>query len=227
MEVKFKPIATIKTDYATKFAVPRQSGMTDTEGIIVFEKEFRDENALKGIEGFSHLWLLWYFSKTDLNGKFKPTVRPPKLGGNKRMGVFATRAPYRPNPIGLSLVQFVRIEKTACDGVVLVVKGADLVDGTPIFDIKPYLPFADCKVDAVGGFTENVDKTPLEVELKEGLICPLENVEWEKLKSNLALDPRPGYQDNDSRVYGLQWLGYDVKFTVNEQKITVIAFEKL
>jgi tRNA-Thr(GGU) m(6)t(6)A37 methyltransferase TsaA len=227
MEVIFRPIAKIRTDYSSKFAVPRQSGLAQSEGVIVFEKEYRDENALKEIEGFSHLWLLWYFSQSDLHGEFKPTVRPPKLGGNKRVGVFATRSPYRPNPIGLSVVELVRKEKTPLDGVVLVVKGADLVDGTPIFDIKPYLPFSDCVTTANGGFTDEINKVAKNVEFALDEPMPLTDEQVQQLIAVLALDPRPGYKTYDDRVYGFEWQSYNVRFTVSPTTVTVVQIKKI
>ena len=218
---ELKVIAKIYTDFPEKFGIPRQSGIVkELEGEIVFEEEFRDTSALKGLEGFSHLWILWDFSEVN-DEKWRPTVRPPRLGGNKRLGVFATRSPFRPNPIGLSCVELTEIKKTADRGTVLIVKGADMLSGTPIIDIKPYLPFADSVPEATGGFAEEVKEDKLEVVFPENFtyIFPKE-----KLSSLIAIlkgDPRPAYQDDPHREYGFNFAGYCIKFKVQGNVLTV------
>ena len=218
---ELKVIAKIYTDFPEKFGIPRQSGIVkELMGEIVFEEEFRDASALKGLEGFSHLWLLWDFSEVK-NEKWRPTVRPPRLGGNKRLGLFATRSPFRPNPIGLSCVELTEIKKTADRGTVLIVKGADMLNGTPIIDIKPYLPFTDSVPNATGGFAEEVKEDKLEVIFPENFknIFP-EN----KLNSLIAVlkgDPRPAYQDDPNREYGFNFAGYCIKFKVQGNVLTV------
>ncbi len=214
-------IAHIHTDYATKFGIPRQSGLVPAlQGRIVFTPEYRAPEALRGLEEFSHIWLIWQFSQAVREG-WSPTVRPPRLGGNTRMGVFATRSPFRPNAIGLSCVRLEGIEPDTPEGPVLHVSGADLMDGTPIFDIKPYLPYADCQPDATGGFAA----LPWERELK--VDCPpelLEQVPPEKrdgLLGVLAQDPRPSYQKDAARVYGFTFAGLEVRFTVSDGVLTV------
>ncbi|MBQ0009557.1 MAG: tRNA (N6-threonylcarbamoyladenosine(37)-N6)-methyltransferase TrmO [Ruminococcus sp.] len=221
-----KPIAVIRTDFPEKFGIPRQSGRIDSLiGRIVFLPEYRSHESLREIESFSHLWLLFDFSLAHRE-TWSPTVRPPRLGGNRRIGVFASRSPYRPNPIGLSSVRLLRIEKTEGDGEVLIVSGADLLDGTPILDIKPYLPFSDCHPDAVGGYADEQRDYHLRVE------CPpelLESVPEEKrspLLSCLADDPRPSYQNDPSRVYGMRFSGFEVRFTVHEDILNVIEIRK-
>ncbi len=217
---EFKVIATIHTDFPDKFGIPRQSGIVnELKATIVFEKEYRDESALKGIDGFSHLWLLWDFSKAH-SEKWRPTVRPPRLGGNKRMGVFATRSPFRPNPIGLSCVKLDGIKKTQ-NGTVLIVSGADLMDGTPILDIKPYLPFTDCVPDAVGGFAEEVFGERLEVIVPEKFKKLLPEDKLNSLIAVLRQDPRPAYQDDRDREYKFDFAGYSIGFKVNQNILTV------
>lgn len=213
-------IAHIHTDFPEKFGIPRQSGLVkELKAKIVFTEEFRDTSALKGIEGFSHLWLLWDFSEVE-SGKWSPTVRPPRLGGNKRMGVFATRSPFRPNPIGLSCVKLEEIKDTE-NGKVLVVSGADLMDGTPIFDIKPYLPFADCVTEATGGFADDVYGQKLGVVLPENLKGILPSEKQDALVAVLKEDPRPAYQDDPCREYGFDFAGHSIKFKVESNKLTV------
>jgi len=215
------PIAHIRTDFGGKFGIPRQSGRAPSlEGRIVFEPEYRNPDALRGIGDFSHLWLLFDFSEAHRD-KWSPTVRPPRLGGNRRMGVFATRSPFRPNPIGLSSVRLVRIEHTASEGDVLVVSGADLLDNTPILDIKPYLPTADLHTDAVGGFADEVNSHRLEVLAKEEILAPIPEGKKEALIECLADDPRPSYQ-SDERIYSMTFAGHDVDFTVNGNVLTVV-----
>ena len=212
-------IARIRTGFPEKFSVPRQSGLVETEGIIVFEPGYRNEDALRGIEQYSHLWLIWDFSENHRED-WSPTVRPPKLGGNKRVGVFATRSPFRPNPIGLSSVRLKAVKKTE-DGMVLVVSGADLIDNTPIYDIKPYLPYTDCHTDAKGGFAEEklgVSEVIFDEEIKKDIsedklleICKI-----------LSLDPRPGYHDDEERVYNMTYDGRSVSFAVEDKKIRIL-----
>ncbi len=216
-----KIIAKIRTDFSEKFGIPRQSGMVEgLEGRIVFEKEYRNPDAVRSLDGFSHIWLLWQFSKTA-DAKWSQTVRPPKLGGNTRMGVFATRSPFRPNPIGLSSVRLKKIEMSDKFGPVLIVSGADLLDGTPIYDIKPYLPYADCHFDATGGFSDNVNQELLEVTIPENLSEKLPEGKRETLRQVLALDPRPSYQEDENRVYGFGFAGYEIRFCVQGKSLTV------
>ena len=215
-----KTIAKIKTDFPTKFGIPRQSGIIENEALIIFEQEYRDEQALKGIEDFSHLWIIWKFSETETQG-FKPTVRPPRLGGNKRMGVFATRSPFRPNPIGLSSVKLLGVVKTK-DGVCLKVSGADLMDGTPILDIKPYLPFTDCHTDATGGFAESQINNNLTVILGEELAKKVPTEKLEILKTLLSQDPRPHYIEDSERVFGFYYMNFEIKFKVDKEILTVV-----
>ena len=226
-EFSMKTIARIRSDFAGKFGVPRQSGLVEAlEARVVFEPEYRNPAALRGLEGFSHLWLLWVFDRA-VRENWSPTVRPPRLGGNARLGVFATRSPFRPNPIALSAVTLAGMEKTAEYGTVLRVRGADLMDGTPILDIKPYLPYADCRPEALGGFAAAApDGETLAVE------CPPEL--WEKvppdrreaLRSVLALDPRPRYQDDPGRAYGFGFAGLEVRFSVEGEVLRVLEIEK-
>lgn len=214
-------IAKIHTLQKEKFGIPRQSGMVDLPAEIVFEPEFRDPNAVRGLEGFSHIWLLWDFSKANKpKGTWQPTVRPPRLGGNKRMGVFATRSPFRPNSIGLSSVKLERIE-IGDKGLVLHVVGADLLDGTPIYDIKPYIAFCDSHPNAVCGFSEEYKEYKLKVNIPEKEIVKLPENFREKVLELLSLDPRPSYQTDPERVYGMDVGGYSVKFTVNGDVLNV------
>lgn len=217
-----KPIAHIRSDFPTKFGVPRQAGLVEElRAAIVFEPPYRVPEALRGIEGFSHLWLIWEFSKNRREG-WSPTVRPPRLGGNKRLGVFATRSPFRPNPIGLSCVKLEQVELDPPNGPVLVVSGADLVDGTPIFDIKPYIPYADCHPEAAGGFAEAAPEGRLTVEIPPELIERVPPDRREALAGVLAQDPRPHYQDDPRRVYGFGFAGLEVRFTVADGALTVV-----
>ncbi len=218
---KLSVIARIHTPFKTKFAVPRQSGIADDIlGEIVFEPEYRSDDALRGIEEWSHLWLIWQFSE-NLGKEWTPTVRPPRLGGNTRLGVFATRSPFRPNPLGLSCVRLVKTEKRQGMGTVLIVSGADLVDGTPIFDIKPYLPYADCHTDARGGFTDTTEFRKLEVSIDEKLLSKLPEKDRAGLIQVLENDPRPGYHDDPTRVYGFEFSNREIKFTVADNILTV------
>ena len=215
---EMKIIARISTPFKTKFGIPRQSGVTpDVKGEIMFEPDYREIEAVRGLEGFSHIWLIWCFSES-VSDKWSPTVRPPRLGGNVRMGVFATRSPFRPNPIGLSSVVLERIEYTDDRGPVLHVRGADLMDGTPIFDIKPYVAYADSHPDASGGFTDTAEFKKLCVELGDGVPPPLS----EGLIEVLENDPRPRYHDDPERVYGMEYDGREVKFRVRGDTLTVI-----
>lgn len=218
-----KPIAHIENDLHTKFGVPRQSGLVeDLESRIVFEPEYRQPEALRGLEGFSHIWLLWDFSEAH-RPTWSPTVRPPRLGGNRRMGVFATRSPFRPNPIGLSSVRIKRIELHTSQGPVIHVAGADLMDGTPILDIKPYLPFTDCHPDATGGFTDETRlQPPLQVEIPTELAHQLTPCQVDALREILANDPRPHYQDDPDREYGMEYAGRDIKFKVNNNRVEIL-----
>lgn len=216
-----KPIAHIRTDFPAKFGVPRQAGLVGAlTGTIVFEKEYRVDAALRGLEQYSHAWLVWVFSEAAREG-WSPTVRPPRLGGNTKMGVFATRSPFRPNPIGLSCVRLERIEFSDTHGPVLRVAGADLMDGTPIYDIKPYIPYADCHPEATEGFTGQVEMHALTVDIPPELLSRFPVEKRDALIGVLAQDPRPRYQADASRVYGLEFGGYEVKFTVAGQKLTV------
>ena len=219
-----RPIARLHSDLPDKFGVPRQAGIVEAlEGRIVFEPEFRNPDALRGIEGFSHLWLIWQFSRA-LRTEFSPTVRPPRLGGNERVGVFATRSPFRPNSLGLSCVRLLRVETDAQLGTVLIVGGADLLDGTPIFDIKPYIPYADCRPDALSGFAPDAGRM-LRVEYLPGVEAQIPAGKREALRGVLANDPRPRYQDDPERIYGLSFAGKNVKFRVQGDTLTVIAVE--
>lgn len=216
-----KIIAHIETDFTTKFGIPRQSGIiAEAEGKIVFEKEYRVKEAFRELEGFSHIWLLWQFSES-VREEWSPTVRPPMLGGNKRVGVFATRSPFRPNNIGLSAVRLDRIEYTDNLGPVLYVKGADLMNGTPIYDIKPYLPFADSIPDAVGGFAEATKDRTLNVVFPEALLEKIPEGKRELLRAVLADDPRPTYKADSDREYGFEFAGFEIGFTVTEGTLTV------
>lgn len=220
-------IARIHTDFPTKFGIPRQSGLTDAlEARIVMEQGFRDANCLRGIEGWSHLWLLWQFDKTVDEG-WSPTVLPPKLGGKTRIGVFATRSPFRPNAIGLSCVKLLRVEWQTGEGPVLVVSGADMVDGTPIFDIKPYVPYADCHPEAVDAFAESRKAEPLQVVLPEKWAAMLPHEKIDGLRQALSLNPRPGYQHDPNRRYGFNFAGFDVRFSIDGDILTVVELVRL
>lgn len=221
--VPMKVIARIHSDFPTKFGIPRQSGLVDSlRATVIFEPEYRNPDALRGLEGFSHLWLIWQFSKA-VREDWSPTVRPPRLGGNTRMGVFATRSPFRPNAIGLSCVKLVDIHETSAYGTVLEVAGADLMDGTPIFDIKPYLPYADCRPDAIGGFTENAGDFLLEVEFPPALLEKVPKDRRKALLEVLSHDPRPSYQNTPDRIYGMAFGGMDVRFQVTGRTLTVVS----
>ena len=211
--VNIQVIARMRSDFPTKFGIPRQSGLVEQlRSTIVFEPEFRNPDALRGIEDFSHLWIIWQFSEAVRTG-WSPTVRPPRLGGNRRVGVFATRSPFRPNPLGLTVVKLLAVEDSP-EGKVLVVSGADMMDGTPIYDVKPYLPYVDSVQDAVGGFTEGTADYHLDVDFPEDLMGRVPKEMRETLLGVLAQDPRPAYQHDESRVYGFAYGGMDVRFTV-------------
>ena len=221
MEHTMQVIARIRSEFPTKFGIPRQSGLVpETRATIVFEPEYRNPDALRGLEGFSHLWLIWEFSESVRDG-WSPTVRPPRLGGNVRRGVFATRSPFRPNPIGLSSVRLEKICPTEDRGTVLLVSGADLMDGTPIFDIKPYIPYADAHPEALEGFTAQAGDYLLDVVFPPELekLIPLE--QRAALRGVLSHDPRPSYQADPTRVYGMRFAAFDVRFTVEEHTLTV------
>ena len=219
------PIAHIRSDFAEKFGVPRQSGLVDElEADIVFESACRNPDALRGLEDFSHIWLVWVFDRA-IRENWSPTVRPPRLGGNTRMGVFATRSPFRPNPIALSCVKLAGIRQTA-DGPVLRVKGADLVNGTPILDIKPYIPYADSHPEALGGFAAVPAGETLDVIIPPALLERVPESRREALRGVLAQDPRPHYQNDPSRIYGFTFAGMEIHFSVNETELTVRDIEK-
>lgn len=221
-EETIQVIARMHSDFATKFGIPRQSGLVEElKSTIVFEPEFRNPDALRGIEGFSHLWIIWQFSGA-VRQSWSPTVRPPRLGGNTRMGVFATRSPFRPNHLGLSSVKLLGVEQTAQYGTVLHVGGADLMDGTPIFDIKPYISYGDCHPDAIGGFTDQAGEFLLEVDFPKNLLLKLPEEKWEAAMGVLRHDPRPSYQRSPDRVYGLTFAGFDIRFTVKDTLLTVV-----
>ena len=227
MEVKrMEPIAHIRTDFPEKFGIPRQSGLVDgLEGRIVFEPKFRHPDAVRGLEQFSHIWILWQFSENEEAG-WSFTVRPPRLGGNIRMGVFATRSPFRPNGIGLSCVRLKSVELTEREGPVLTVLGADMMDHTPILDIKPYIPLADCHPEASEGFTGETGKYALQVEFPKELLWQLPEEKREAAVSVLSQDPRPGYSSDPERIYGVAFAGYDIKFRVRDGVLTVCGPEE-
>ncbi len=219
--MNIKPIATIHTPFPEKFGVPRQSGLVTTEAKIIFEPEFRSIDAVRGLDEYSHIWLIWGFSQ-NTKDLWSPTVRPPRLGGNKRMGVFATRSPFRPNKLGLSSVELIHIDRTAHDAPVLHVKGADLVNRTPIYDIKPYLGFTDCHSNAVCGFADEKREYELQVEISDK---KADKIPQEKLKSLcevLRNDPRPAYQSDPERIYNMSCLDLETQFTVKNGILTVI-----
>ena len=222
MDVKIQVIARMHSDFATKFGIPRQSGLVEElRSTIVFEPEFRNPDALRGIEDFSHLWIIWQFSEAVRQG-WSPTVRPPRLGGNTRMGVFATRSPFRPNNLGLSSVKLLGGEHTENYGTVLHVGGADLMDGTPIFDIKPYIPYSDCHPAASGGFADSAADFLLEVVFPQPLLQKLPQAKQAAAIGVLSHDPRPSYQRTPGRVYGLTFAGFDIRFSVEAKTLTVL-----
>ena len=220
MKKEIKPIAYIQNDFTSKFGIPRQSGLSNLLSTIIFEKEFSDSSALKGIEGFSHLWLIWGFSQNEEEKKFSPTVRPPRLGGNQRVGVFASRSPFRPNGLGLSSVCLKEVKKGA-----LVVEGADLMNGTPIYDIKPYVPYSDCHPTATSGFSVDGEEYRLRVNCDALLLDKIPKEKQEALLQVLSCDPRPAYQE-EGRNYGFAFAGFEIKFVVKEGVLTVLEIEK-
>ena len=223
--MEIRQIGHMVSDFSEKFGIPRQSGLVaELESLVVFEPEWRDENALRGIEGFSHVWLIWEFSQARREG-WSPTVRPPRLGGNQRMGVFATRSPFRPNPLGLSCVRLLGVEKHPGYGTVLRVGGADLLDGTPIYDVKPYLPQADCHPEALGGFAESTPWHGLEVEMPPELLAKVPADKRRALLAVLAQDPRPSYQADPTRVYGMSFASLQIKFQVQDGILKVVDVE--
>ena len=225
--VNIQIIARMRSDFATKFGIPRQSGLVEElRSTIVFEPEFRNPDALRGIEDFSHLWIIWQFSEA-VRQDWSPTVRPPRLGGNIRLGVFATRSPFRPNSLGLSSVKLLGVEHTEEYGTVLHVGGADLMDGTPIFDIKPYIPYGDCHPDATGGFTDTAGDFLLKVEFPEDMLTKLPEEKRAAALGVLSHDPRPSYQRKPGRVYGLTFAGFDIRFTVDADSLTVCEVKKV
>ena len=222
----FHTIAHIHSDFTAKFGIPRQSGLVEsTHATIVFEPEYRNPDALRGLDGYSHLWLLWQFSEC-VGKPWTPTVRPPRLGGNKRMGVFATRSPFRPNPIGLSSVKILKIELSTPQGPVIHVAGADLLDGTPIYDIKPYLPYTDSHPDAVGGFGFKPGEGSVEVNISDELLAKIPEHLQESTLALLAEDPRPGYQNDPERIYRMAYADFEIHFKVDSEQLTVIDIVK-
>ena len=220
--VNINIIARMRSDFPTKFGIPRQSGLVSSlRSTIVFEPEYRNADALRGLEDFSHLWIIWQFSEA-VRTEWSPTVRPPRLGGNTRMGVFATRSPFRPNNLGLSSVKILGLEQTEDMGTVIHVAGADLMDGTPIFDIKPYIPYSDCHTEATGGFTDTAGEFLLKVEFPAELLVLLPEGKRESAIGVLSHDPRPSYQRKPDRVYGLSFAGFDLRFCVREDTLTVL-----
>ena len=223
--MEITPVAHIKTDFITKFGIPRQSGTTDAKAKIIFEPEYRIREAFRGLEEYSHIWVVWGFSE-NTKKKWSPTVRPPRLGGNTRKGVFATRSPFRPNSLALSCLELEEILYDKQDGHVLIVKGADMMDGTPIFDIKPYLPHVDSHPEASGGFAKEAADYRLEVIWKYGCDEVLDEKQKEIVEQILSQDPRPAYQDDSDRIYGMQYADLEIKFQVKDEKILVCSIEK-
>lgn len=219
--VEMRIIARIRSDFPTKFGIPRQSGLVESlQATVVFEPPYRNPDALRGLSGYSHLWLIWQFSESVRQG-WSPTVRPPRLGGNRRMGVFATRSPFRPNAIGLSCVKIANIEPDSPVGPVIHILGADLMDGTPILDLKPYLPHADCKPEATGGFSTPLVDHALKVECPPELLLKLPEQHRQTLLDLLAQDPRPSYQHDPNRVYGFPFAGFEIRFSVQNEVLLV------
>ncbi len=222
---EIKPVAFIYTQFPTKFGIPRQSGLTDSVSKIIFEPEYRSKDALRGIEGFSHLWLIWEFSENK--GKsVNLTVRPPRLGGNTRMGVFATRSPFRPNSLGLSCVEIEKVDYEEKNAPVIYVKGADILDGTPVFDIKPYLPYTDSRPDAKSGFSANVFFNNLTVVFNDEVLKNVEPKDIPLIKEILSEDPRPHYQDDPERIYSFEFARYKISFRVEKDILTVTSIER-
>lgn len=226
-EYMISPIAHMRSDFPTKFGIPRQSGLvSELRSTIVFTPAYRNPDALRGLEGFSHLWIIWQFSEA-VRQDWSPTVRPPRLGGNTRLGVFATRSPFRPNALGLSCVKLESVRQDDTLGTVIDVSGADLMDGTPIFDIKPYIPYADCHPEALGGFTSRADEYLLTVDFPPALLERLPNDKQEAAIRVLTHDPRPSYQRKPNRVYGVAFAGFDIRFTVQDTLLTVTDVQPL
>ncbi len=225
--LELKVIATLKTDFPTKFGIPRQSGLIpELKAKIVFEPEYRNAEALRGLEGFSHLWLIWGFSQVESKKGWSPTVRPPRLGGNKRVGVFATRSPFRPNPIGLSSVKIERIIHDTDEGPVIEVLGADILNGTPIYDIKPYIAYTDAHIEAKGGFSTEVFENKLTVSLDEKLTQNLSEQTLSAIIKVLQQDPRPAYQEDENRIYAFEFAEYHIEFKVKNNILTVLKLQK-
>lgn len=225
-DILIHPIAHMHSDFSTKFGIPRQSGLvSELRSTIVFEPEFRNVDSLRGIEGYSYLWIIWQFSEA-VRDEWSPTVRPPRLGGNTRMGVFATRSPFRPNSLGLSCVRLLGLEDTQEHGTVIHVAGADLMDGTPIFDIKPYIAYADCHPDAMGGFTDTAEDYLLTVDFPTVLLEQLPHDKRAAAVGVLSHDPRPSYQRSPDRIYGLPFAGYNIRFRVVDKTLTVLEIRK-
>lgn len=227
--MEIKPIAFIKTEFPEKFGIPRQSGLAkDLRGRIIFEPQFRNPDALRGLEGFSHIWLIWEFSANRITREWQPTVRPPRLGGNTHLGVFATRSPFRPNPLGLSCVEIDSIDLFTDEGPVITVKGADLMDGTPIYDIKPYIRYADSRQQALCGYVDSLEERSLKVVFPSELSSRIEDTSViPSLVETLRLDPRPSYHDDPERIYGLSFARLNVKFRVNGEVLTVVDVQPL
>ena len=218
---ELRKIAEIRTDFPEKFGIPRQSGLSHAKGRIVFEPAYRNPDALRGIEEYDYLWLIWGFSE-NRDDAFRPTVRPPRLGGNERVGVFATRSPYRPNPIGLSCVRLIGVQKERDGSFVLMVEGVDMVDRTPIYDIKPYLPYIDAKTEARGGFADRTKGYTLNVEFPENAVDFFTVSELEEVRELLSQDPRPSYQDDPQRIYGMRYAGRNIRFRVEKGSLVVL-----
>lgn len=220
-DITMDAIARMKSDFPAKFGIPRQSGLVkELVSTIIFEPDYRNPDALRGLEDFSHLWIIWQFSEA-VRKEWSPTVRPPRLGGNTRLGVFATRSPFRPNSIGLSSVKLLGLEETAEFGTVIHVSGADLMDGTPILDIKPYIPYCDCHTDATGGFTDTAEDFLLDVEFPDDLLKKVPESKRAALKEVLSHDPRPSYQNDSDRIYGLNFAEMNIRFKVQNKTLYV------
>ena len=223
--MELRPIARVHTEFGSKFGVPRQSGLVpELTAVLEFEPEFRNPEAVRGLEAYSHIWLIWQFSENADRG-WHPTVRPPRLGGNKRVGVFASRSPFRPNPLGLSCVRLLELKQDKERGPLLLLGGADLVDGTPVYDIKPYVPYADSHPDAAGGFTDEVTWHPLEVDFPRELLDRIPGEKQAALLGVLAMDPRPAYQEDPERIYGFAFAGMELRFSVAEGRLRVLSAE--
>lgn len=227
MGYELKVIARVYDDFPTKFGIPRQSGIVEAvKGRVIFEPEYRNADALRGLDGFSHLWLIWGFSENEDEG-WSPTVRPPRLGGNTRMGVFATRSPFRPNAIGMSVVRLDRLEPSSPEGPVLHVSGVDMMSGTPIYDIKPYIPYSDSIPEALGGFVTGNKDACLDIEFPERLLERISEDKRQALMGVLRIDPRPAYQKDPDRIYGLDFALWNIKFSVLENTLTVLEVSEL